>query len=473
MVGFSSAARDCTRPLQTMTPLAAPLVRRFRSRAIGPGAAARALGALGGLVASGCVTNHDLFAASDGAGGAGTGGGPATGGLAQYVTGGAHGGDAQSGAGGHAGPVEPPGPLAISFVNGVTDAPWVSLCFTKVENGVESPATGMPFPAGALGYGNSTTVASIPGVNFATDAVRPYVVAASPDAISGLNCGSILVIAGTFGPSGAPGAGDASSRDGAPEVSPDAARDANGSRLDAASRGDARNPVDAAPNLDATRVDARSAGDGASDASRREGGGATDAAKTPVPIIRVAPLYVIPAGTFGASHHYLFALGGCVGGPGISDPSELSVCGDTFSASHPTITPVLVTLSRVTTSGHVGIQFVDATPAVRAADLRLTSAGLIPLSIAKNVVVGAIRPNPPNATRTSPELGPTDHVQIFADGSSTPIYDQPWSKTLAVGDIAALEDGQDYTLLLVGPYPGFAEREWWNDPLVTVVKNLP
>jgi hypothetical protein len=162
-----------------------------------------------------------------------------------------------------------------------------------------------------------------------------------------------------------------------------------------------------------------------------------------------------------------------MGGPGIRDPSEQSVCGESFSGTHPTLAPVLVTLSRIVTSDRVALQFVNASSVVRAANLRLVSKGLGALSLAQDVVKGAIRPVRPNASRSAAQLGGSeeDRIQIFADGSAQPIYDQPWSTTLAAGSMSPVEDGHAYTLLLIGPYPGFAKREWWNDPVVTIVRN--
>jgi hypothetical protein len=162
-----------------------------------------------------------------------------------------------------------------------------------------------------------------------------------------------------------------------------------------------------------------------------------------------------------------------MGGPGITDPSEQSICGESFSTSNPTLAPVLVTLSRIVTKDHVALQFANASSRVRAADIRLASKSLNPLSLAKNVVMGAIRPIPPNASRAAAQFGLTDEdkIQLFADGSSKPIYDEPWSKTLAPSSIQSLQDGHAYTLLLIGPYPGFHAQRWWNEPLVTIIAN--
>jgi len=97
-------------------------------------------------------------------------------------------------------------------------------------------------------------------------------------------------------------------------------------------------------------------------------------------------------------------------------------------------------------------------------------------TVAEKVVTGAIRPVPPYSESSAAEIGagsPDAAVQLFVNGSSSAAYEKPWSPTLSAGGIAALEDGREYTLILVGPYPGFAARRWWNDPLVTVVANDP
>jgi hypothetical protein len=390
----------------------------------------------------GCVTDHDLFAASDGSGGrpnvvvivSGAGG-------ARGATGGASGSDGGSGMGGRPKPTEPSGPVAVSFLNGVTDAPSVSFCFAKMESGVESAPRGRPFPAETLSYGKTITVASVPGVNFSADALRPYVIAASPDAISGLDCSSIMVIARVPEP---------------PRLPP--------RTLDGSLDGHVS---------DATASDAPNDGDAARDGVVGPVPVPPEDTDPRVPTIRAFPLPVIPAGTFVAERHYLFGLAGCMGGPGIRDPSEKSVCGESFSSTNPTLTPVFVTLSRIVTKDHVALQFVNASSAVRAADVRLAAKSLNPLSLAKNVVRGAIRPIPPNASRSAGQYGSTneDRIQLFADGSTKPIYDEAWSKTLDSGGIPSLADGHAYTLLLIGPYPGFSKREWWNDPTVTIIAN--
>src|SRR5262249_40144338 len=96
------------------------------------------------------------------------------------------------------------------------------------------------------------------------------------------------------------------------------------------------------------------------------------------------------------------------------------------------------------------------------------------VTVATRVVPGALRPLSGYTGSSSVGIGAENsasHVQLFAFGSKVPIYDQSWAPTLAAGGLADLADGASYTLVVVGPFPGFAQRRWWNDPLVTIVEN--
>jgi len=89
------------------------------------------------------------------------------------------------------------------------------------------------------------------------------------------------------------------------------------------------------------------------------------------------------------------------------------------------------------------------------------------------VTPGALRPSPPYSGATASEIGATSAegaVLLFTSGSSAPSYQKTWQPTLQAGGIDELADGTAYTLVIVGPPPGFAKRRWWNDPLVTMVR---
>jgi hypothetical protein len=52
-----------------------------------------------------------------------------------------------------------------------------------------------------------------------------------------------------------------------------------------------------------------------------------------------------------------------------------------------------------------------------------------------------------------------------------PVLRQELAATLEAGGIDELANGTAYTLVIVGPSPGFEKRRWWNDPLVTIVRH--
>jgi hypothetical protein len=189
----------------------------------------------------------------------------------------------------------------------------------------------------------------------------------------------------------------------------------------------------------------------------------------------MAALPVLPARAFSPDESYLVSIAGCLGGPGVTAPGEVSICGVGYSANTPTLAASVVRLSRETAPRAVGLQFLVATPAFGQADLRLIpSLGGDPLSVAKGVGVGALRPVRPYLDASASDIGAGSlgaRVQVAANGSSLSAYDEPWQPTLSAGRLDTLANGETYTLVLLGPTPGFTATRWWNGALVTVLKN--
>src|SRR5205814_1281823 len=136
---------------------------------------------------------------------------------------------------------------------------------------------------------------------------------------------------------------------------------------------------------------------------------------------------------------------------------------------------VLVAKPEDTTQGRVTLSVLGGSPALTQFDVSVVPASHgDAFRVASRVVPGALRPVPPFSATSITELGVTSNdarVELFAFGSGTPVYDASWAATLRAADLAGFEDGTGYTLVFVGPFPGFAKRRWWNDPLVTVVEN--
>src|SRR5262249_22910386 len=191
--------------------------------------------------------------------------------------------------------------------------------------------------------------------------------------------------------------------------------------------------------------------------------------------VRVAALPLLPEGSFAVGRGYLLVAGGCLGGPGVTDPSEKSVCGEMYTAKTPTLSEALVAMPEDTTQGRVTLSVLGGSPALTQFDVSLVPAGHgDAFRVASRVVPGALRPVPPFSSASASDLGVTSNdarVELFAFGSGTPVYNFGWAPTLRAGSLSALDDGKGYTLVFVGPFPGFSKRRWWNDPLVTIVEN--
>lgn len=396
--------------------------------------------------ATGCIENHDTLAAKPG-GDEGAGG---TYGASKPGASGAGGatGDAET-AGTHGdggAPGEPTGPRTLTVVHGVIDSPVIAFCFARVSSGVERAVAGDPLPAGGLKYGRTTVFDTLPDIDLASDGVRPYVVAgADSKAVAGLDCAAVVKLANAVPLPPVP--------TGNPE------RDAS------------EEPLDAATPLDAS---VHGSGDASLDAAR-DGAPEPHDATVPVPLVRAAAMPVVPEGQLSAELGYLLVASGCLGGVGVRDPSEKSLCGDSYSASTPTLAPVLVSLARTTKTGRVSLGFLDASPAFSHVDVHFTPPlHSDPLTLVQDVVTGALRPRPPSTRFAAEDIGAASAaatIQIYPGGSDTAAYDAPWRNTLDAGDITGLDNDAAYTLVYVGPFPGFTAKRWWNGPLVTIVKN--
>jgi hypothetical protein len=399
-----------------------------------------------GLVVSGCIENHDTLAAKptdDGAGG--------TYGVANRDASGGGGVAGDAGVAGDQGdggapPDEPTGPRTLTVVHGVIDSPVIAFCFAPVKAGVEVAVRGQVLPNGGLRYGRTAVFETLPDIDLAVDGVRPYLVAGlDPSAATSLDCAAVVKLSNAVAlPSVPPGhpATDASVE-----------------------------PRDAAVSLDASVGKITDAAlDGA-----RDGAPAPHDASVPVPVVRAAAMPVIPAGQLAAELGYLLVASGCMGGTGVRDPSEQSICGDLYSASTPTLAPLLVSLPRTTKPNRVSLAFLDASAAFSHVDVGFTPPlHSDPLSLVQGVVTGALRPRPPSTRYAAEDIGAANALatlQLYPGGSDTAAYDALWQKTLRAGDLAGLENGSAYTLIYVGPFPAFAAKRWWNGPLVTIVKN--
>lgn len=328
--------------------------------------------------------------------------------------------------------VEPTGPSKLTLLHGVVDATRIAYCFARVVDGLPEPVLGSPLPAAGLSWGAALAVSELPGLDWAKDDVLPIVVAGDFSLLGGKSCADAIALAESF-------------------AQPDA---------DAA--------VD---DADASPYDA---GDAPSDAPSD-----APAVLPPPPKLRAAELPVLPAGTLSMGWSLLFAATGCIGGPAFSDPLETYVCGAAYTPSTPTLTPVLVPLSRVTKPGAMGLMVVNA--ALAADPISVTSAhpkgSSIPgISVAYNVVFGSVAPRPPLLGYSATGFGApisASLLEVTSQNASSPFYTQTWKDALAFGELSDVLDEATYALVLVGPRPNNPAAKWWNGPRVTALPAAP
>jgi hypothetical protein len=134
---------------------------------------------------------------------------------------------------------------------------------------------------------------------------------------------------------------------------------------------------------------------------------------------------------------------------------------------------MLVAMSGVTAPGKLALQVMNAS---RAAD-KIDVVAVPPtaddtLSLALNVVEGALRPSTPIVSRSVHDLGvyTAGELQVSLQGGL--LLRVPWSVATTLSGIT-LEHDRGYVLVLIGPRPGFSAQNWWLGSTLTVVSATP
>ncbi len=392
-----------------------------------------------------CVSNHDALEKKPaGHGGGGAGGTSASAGAPAHL--GGFGGEAANG-GGHADD-EPPGESVLTIVNGVVDAPRVALCLAKVDADGNVTPLGSPLTDAPLEYGQSVVLGEVEGLDFETDGLEPIVIAGELDLIEGLDCETAINRArseealsdgagGDLGTGGAAGEGTGTS-----------------------------DPVAAA--------EGGSAGDAGGSAGTSAGPPARRSA------LRVRGLPAISAGTLNAGRSLVFVANGCLGGATYSDeaaakyhaePAE-QYCGPGYGPRQPTVSAILVSLSRQVSPDHVALQAVHASLANAPVELRSRppfpsmAAGLSITS----VQLGQVAPRPASIQNTLSDLGSARKYQVSVEAQGNSLFGQSWTSVLAQGGLSALKNGQGYALVLNGPRADLqAVPDLWNAAILSAV----
>jgi hypothetical protein len=385
----------------------------------------------GGFVA--CVTNHDALEKKPaGRGGSGAGAASGSGGARSPL--GGSGGQAASG-GGHADD-EPPGASVLTIVNGVVDAPSVALCLAKLDADGTVIPLGAPVTDAPLEYGQSLVLGEVDGLDFATEGLASFVIAGDLSLIAGLDCEAAIERARS-----------------------EEAQSSAGSELGAGGSGGDGSGIE---------------GEGGSAGSVSVGGSAGAAAEPPAvrAALRVRGLPAIAAGTLDAGRSLVFVANGCLGGATYGGPIATQYCGVGYTPREPTVSAILVSLSRQLSSEHVALQVVHASLANAQVELRArppfpSMAQGLPIG---SVHMGQVAPRPASIQNTLFDLGSARRYQVSVEAEGSALFSQSWTQVLANGGLSELKNGHGYALVFNGPRADLkAVPNLWNAGVLTAI----
>lgn len=343
---------------------------------------------------------------------------PPAGPASSSASGGGEGGAGGSGEGGGGSGAggfvpEPPGPTALTIVNGVNDYDAIRLCFVPYPDGDGAAQKPWPSDAAGLAFAGSRVVSPIADVIPQGSDVRTHVIAGDLSKISGKTCAEIFEMASTTG--GAGGFGGAGGAGGF--------------------------------------------------------GGAVDSG------VYVAPLAVLPGDVFESERSLLLVPAGCVGGPSHTDPAETLACGAAYSPSSPTVSLVALGMSRIMTSDRVNLQVVHAVPALGEADFRIKPDEKPEWGVAKSLTLGAIGPKPPFDSLQASAYGAILQAEIktYLPSSVNATSTTPMSEAFAQSPVALndFKDGVSLVLVAVGSAPGLPAGSFWHQLTYAMVRASP
>ena len=401
-----------------------------------------------GLILAGsfaaCVTNHDELAKkpSPSAGGTLAGGSFGAAGSRPQL-----GGSGGTASGGRVDD-EPPGKSVLTIVNGIVDAPRLTLCLAKLDEQSNAIPFGDPLSNDALEYAHSLVFGelSLAGLaDLAEDTLQTFVIAGELDLIAGLDCEAAIARARA---------------EEALSVSEPAAN------ADGGAAG-----VGSLPSV--------AAGNGSADAGNSGAAGSAGAPETPAvrSRLRVRALPAISAGTLNAGRSLLLVANGCLGGATFGHAQGEAYCGAGYSEREPTVSAILVSLSRRVAFDRTGMQVVNASPA--NPEIFVRSSAPLPsqdfaITIASNVVPGQVAPRPATTTYSALDLGSSRLHRIDVATRNGPLFGESWGSALERGGLDELLDTHTYALVLSGPEAKLeALPDLFNGPALTVVSADP
>ena len=360
---------------------------------------------------------------------------------------------------------EPPGTDRLTIVNGVVDAPTVVLCLAKVAS--DGSVTPFGDPIATLDYAQSVVLPDLAHVDLAEDTLQPLLIAGDLTLVDGLDCASAVELARTTESPSPPAVDDSAG----------GAAGAAGARADVAAAGSAPSEQGgAAGAAGATNATDTSEGGAAGEAATAGEGGSAGESGTPPPVrspLRVRGLPAIPAGTLNQGRSLALVADGCMGGATYGGMYAEDYCGAGFSENAPTLSAVLVNLSRVVSLNHVGMQVIHASLATGAIDVDTSPPPPQPgsgVTIVSNVSLGQVAPRPASLAYTADDLKSATNYDVSVSSQGRVLFSERWSAVLGNGGLTELDEEHTYALVFSGPrgdLPAVAKR--WNAAALTVI----
>lgn len=194
--------------------------------------------------------------------------------------------------------------------------------------------------------------------------------------------------------------------------------------------------------------------------------------------VAIAPLPVLPAGTFGPGRSVLLVATGCVGGPDHVTSGRDLLCGEGESPDATTANLVVVAMSREKTTG-IGLQTMHALASPSSIAVEIAPSGpLAALPVGSATTRGAIAPKPSPVSYEIGSFGASARdasIRIRDAASLVELGSVSVGAALEQGGLAPADfaNGRSFTLVAVGPQPNLQAGPWWSAFTVVAVDSDP
>ncbi|MDX2051201.1 MAG: hypothetical protein SFV15_02355 [Polyangiaceae bacterium] len=358
---------------------------------------------------------------------------------------------------------EPAGASVVTFLHGVADAPNVALCFSKDSADGQVSLSERPWPTGGMAFGASERLDAPAGLDVDKETLVAVLVAGESNLLESTTCAEVNALLAV--------GGGLNQKVYDPSV---AAADAAFAGAAGTAGSSGAGATAGAYGMGGTSgASGQTGSGGALGVGGQLGGGGVAGAGNEPRGIRVRLLGGLPSGTFSASTSYLFAATGCLGAPNHTHKLEALVCGAGYTPKTSTLTPLLVSLSRITTFNAPGLQVVNGSLGESELSL-LTQPGPLsvqtPVTIVSGLSFGTIGPFPPYAPAPPTEYWTPVGATLRVDSNQLEVI---WKNLLQRSGIATLEIAKNYSVILVGPAPAVTEAGWWNAATLSLIANDP